>query len=266
MVNSRLIKNYLGVSIWEMLKSPIILYIFLVPLCICLDTWNQVPFLLKGRGTMDVYYYLFNSITYGGVFSPYLVPILSVLPYGCSYFVEKSANIRDYIIGRTGKGLYVFNKWLLGILGGAVVPWAGVMLFSGILSILVDVCDESSVVEGFGFPYYQALVEGSGMKYVLIVAGLQAMQGIIFTMFTQIVSLYVDNVYSIVVTPLLIKFVVVQTGRVFRIPDEWRIDFWFSARSTIRSDSMTLFACLILTVGISVLSAICCNAKIHKED
>ena len=54
--------NYLKGNLKNMVTIKLLFVVLAVAFCICLDTWNQLPFLWEAeRGSLTVYYYIFNS-------------------------------------------------------------------------------------------------------------------------------------------------------------------------------------------------------------
>lgn len=127
----RKILYYLRGSFRQTISYRTGIIIVAIAFCICLDTWNDLPFLWKGvRSSITVYYYIVNSLEYGGEYVPYLVPMLSVAAYTISYYKENSTGMDVFVIGRLGsRRKYAVSKLITSTISGGVISILGVFSF-----------------------------------------------------------------------------------------------------------------------------------------
>ena len=112
MENKRALPRLFGAEFKRSLTVRFLLVPVGVVLCICLDTWNQIPFMWTSPETMDVYYYWCNSFIFGGFYGIYVVPMLAALPYAVSFCEEYNTNMLRVLLMKAGKKKYCMSKVL----------------------------------------------------------------------------------------------------------------------------------------------------------
>jgi len=147
MENKRALPRLFGAEF----KRSLTVRFFIVPvgvvLCICLDTWNQIPFMWTSPETMDVYYYWCNSFIFGGFYGIYVVPMLAALPYAVSFCEEYNTNMLRVLLMKAGKKKYCMSKVLTTFLSGALSVSAGGITFILLANSFVQLFNRARLPE-----------------------------------------------------------------------------------------------------------------------
>lgn len=242
-------------------KRSLTVKFFLVPvgvvLCICLDTWNQIPFMWTSPETMDVYYYWCNSFIFGGFYGIYVIPMLAALPYAVSFCEEYNTNMLKVLLIKAGKKKYCISKVLMTFLSGALSVSAGGIAFIILANSFVQLFNRARLPETEAFPFYELLLQGNVTGYFTAVIFLLFLTGGLWATVALLVSLYFPNIYVTVASPLILSFLTSRAYLVLKIPAGLRFDLWLQGRSSAGTDWLTLLysvvVVLVLTVGFGVL-------------
>ncbi|OYP21349.1 hypothetical protein CG709_07975, partial [Lachnotalea glycerini] len=199
---------YLSGSFRQSLSYRAGFLIISIAFCVCLDTWNQLPFLWTGaRNSMAIYYYIFNSLTFGGHYVPYLVPMLSVAVYTISYYKESSTGMDAFIIGRLGsRRKYAVSKLIASSISGGVISVMGFLLFIVVANRFQPLYLSEFDMEASGFPYFKALSTGNGVGYFIIIFYLIFINAVLWNTIALLCSAYFKNVYVTIASPLLLSY------------------------------------------------------------
>lgn len=214
-----------------------LVFIIGVAICICLDTWNQIPFLWSEQSTITVYYYLFNSITYGGTYMPYLMPVFAACAYADSYARETSSGMKQYLIGRIGYRGYATGKIVVSTVGGGLVAAAGTIVFCVVAGCFKPLYEWE---EGVNTLYYTQPDSDHGIIYIGILIYVTMLSGMFWSMVSLLCSSYFENIYVTIASPLLCSYLMTRIYIHLGIPDSYRLDYWLSARAGIGSDEEML--------------------------
>jgi hypothetical protein len=254
---------YLSGSFRQTLSYRTLIIIIAIAFCICLDTWNQLPFLWTGdRNSIAVYYYIFNSLTFGGQYVPYLVPMLSVAVYTISYYKENSTEMDAFIIGRLGsRRKYAVSKLITSSISGGVISVMGFLLFILAANRFQPLYTSEFDMEASGFPYFRVLSSGNGVGYFLIIFYLTFLSAVLWNTIALLCSAYFKNLYVTIASPLLLAYFLSRIYTYLQIPDELRMDFWLSARIVYVSDKITL---MLSTLSVLLIVGICSWFFIRK--
>lgn len=259
----RKILYYLSGSFHQILSHRTGILIVAIAFCICLDTWSQLPFLWTGdRNSITVYYYIFNSLTFGGQYVPYLVPMLSVAVYTISYYKESSTGMDAFIIGRLGsRRKYAVSKLVTASLSGGVISVLGFLLFIVAANQFQPLYINEYDMEASGFPYFKALSTGNGVDYFIIILYLVFLNTVLWNTIALLCSAYFKNVYVTIASPLLLSYFLNRIYTYLQTPGELRMDFWLSARIVYVSDKVTL---MLSTLSVLFIVGICSWVFIRK--
>ncbi len=254
--------HYIKSCFGQAFSLKLVMLIVAVAFCICLDTWNQIPYLWSGQASIDVYYYLFNSITYGGTYMPYLMPVLAATVYAVSYSKESSCGIRDYVIGRLGYGRYAFSKAFVSIVCGGITAALGVLFFCVYANYFQPIYIYE---EGVNVLYYTQPSTENGIWYIVILIYLTMLSGMLWSMVALLVSAYFENIYVTIASPLLISYMLARVYVLLGIDGKYRLDYWLSGRAGIGTDEESLCVITIFTIGLIVFLAILFYRKMKMQ-
>ncbi|GAA4654309.1 hypothetical protein GCM10023142_14470 [Anaerocolumna aminovalerica] len=258
--------NYILGSIKQVINIRIIFIILGIFLCICLDTWNQIPFLWAAKdSTIDVRYYWFNSYSYGGVYSSCFMPMLASAVYATSYCKEHLSKMDSLIIGRIGCIKYGISKIIVNSLSSGIAVFLGGGLFVFIASFFKPLYNTNSDMEAMGFPYFDYLNKGNGFLYFIIVLYLAFLVGILWSTIALTVSVFITNSYIVIATPFLLSFFLSRVYVLFQTPYNLRLDYLLSGLSIYRSDKMTLLFCTFAILIIVIICSIIFYKKVERS-
>lgn len=229
-----------------------------IVICLCFDSWETLkatinnPLIYGEYATICVLYFYFNAISFGGVFSHYMLAILAALPFAANYSMEQQNGAVVYRILRSGRRNYCVTKILVSAISGGLAVCAGCLTFILALSIYLPLTTPQKVLELSGFPYGGALA-GSGIGYFVIALYLAFLRGALYATVGMCVSAFLPNPYIAVCAPMIFEFFLVECGRLFRLPAGLRLDLVLSARGTLFSDSATLIIVTVVVLSIITL-------------
>lgn len=244
------------------LKVPFILAILGVTLGYVFDNWMDLqisinnPLINNDESPICVLYYVYNSFSFGGVFTAYFSIIMAAIPFAANYCSEQDGGLSIYKISRCGCRAYVRSKFLVTSALGGMTVFLGCLLFMVILGTYLPIITLEKLHESQGIPFYHALTVGNGALYLVIILYISFLGGALWGSVGLWISGYFTSSYVAVCAPFLVRFVFVQVARILQLPDELRLDRMLSARVTILSDFVTL---ILTTAIVIVLILLCCH-------
>lgn len=248
--------NYLKGNITKMITIKLLFVILAVAFCICLDTWNQIPFLWQTeRGNLTVYYYIFNSFTYGGQYVPYVIPVLSTLIGTTEYCVEHICDMEKFIVARLeSRSAYAIVKIITSLLGAVFVVVGGMSLFIVVAYMFQPLYSDDFNMEVVGLPYSSFLINNKEITYFIIILYLAALSTILWNMIALLCSAYFQNKYITIISPMLFSYFLNRVLNLLQIPLEYRLDYWLYARYNCGGDAHTL---VYVTIAVIAISCFC---------
>ena len=237
-------------------------FIWLLPLCfaalIVMDAVDMVPEAIKGYN-MDIWYFYFQSLSFGGLYGPYLGPMLCALPYACALAEERLSGAYYFSLPRAGRTPYFLSKYLCAMLSGAVIYSLGIVLLTvlGRLLGLPYILDED--YEGMEDFYYFDLFAQGGWRYFLVAAWYAFLSGGLYGGFAALVSTRTTQIGVVVVAPMVLTFVEIRLCQLLVIVNEYRLSRWLVMRTappglnTTQSILLITAVCLALSVLIGLV-------------
>ncbi len=234
-----------------------------VSMCICLDTWNQIPFLWSEQSTITAYYYLFNSITYGGTYMPYLMPVFAACAYAVSYVKETSGGMKPYLVGRIGYGGYAAGKIVVSTVSGGLTAAMGIIVFCVVVGYFKPLYEWE---EGVNALYYSQPDSAHGIIYIGILIYLTMLSGMLWSMVSLFCSSYFENIYIAIASPLLCSYLLTRIYVYLDIPNAYRLDYWLSGRDGVGSDKELLIWTTCRVLLIIMIMAFLFYRRIKKRE
>lgn len=222
--------------------------------CLCFDSLETLkmtinnPLIFQENSVICVQYFYFNAVSFGGVFSNYFMAIFAALPFAASYSIEQQYGVLNYKIARSSKKSYFASKIIVAALIGGSVVLIGSIVFILILSTYLPLTTPAKIYEMTGLPYSNALTVGNGLSYFAIVLYLAFLTGVLWSSVGMCISAFLPNPYVAVCSPMIFQFLLVELGRLLRLPNSLRMDMLLCARGTIYSDTITPIATTVLIV------------------
>ena len=228
------------------LGFPSVLSVLGVVLSFCFDNFESLrgcwrnPYIYRENSVNCVVYYVFNSFSFGGVFSQYFCPMLAAVPLACSYCVEKQGRLLIYKVTRCGRIAYTRSKFLsASLLGGGALA-LGTLLFMLVLGSFLPVVTPQKLLESDWIPYFDALNTGNGTAYLGIILYIVFLNGCLWSSVGLCASAFFPNRYVALSAPLVAQFLLMELERMLKLPGEFRLCLLMSARTRLYSDGVTL--------------------------
>lgn len=254
MEDKKVFLNLLLADFKRALSIPLLEAVILVMLCLALDSWGDLNFIITSPKKIDVCYYYFNSVSFGGTYSGYLLPMLAALPFAASYCMEERSNMINFIIARSDKRRYCLSKLLVSAVSGGLALALGSFLFILLLSFRLPLITDAKLLEMTGFPLYNLLAKGTGVWYFAAAIYLAFLRGFLCASTAIAVSSYFTNKYVTIASPFILSFLLVRAYNLLRVPGNFRLDYWLKERAGFGSDSENL---LVTSAVVLAIAAIC---------
>ena len=221
--------------------------------CIPFDSIDVYRAAIEYHGATDLQYFWLNSVIYGGIFGAYFMLILAAIPFSDQFCREYQGGTWRYLIARSGRIKYTLRHFSITFLGSGLVAAGGGLIFLVFSSLYCSLFDENRYIEVVVFPY-TALLKDSAVLYFVVMLYLLFLSAGISACIALAFSVFVPQRYLVYLMPFIFKFFLTRACTLFRIPIEWRIDFWMSARSGPFGVTGNL---LLTTSSIILLFVIC---------
>lgn len=241
------------------LKRPFLLAVFGVVLGFCFDNWQDLrnsinnPLISGENPPICVMYYFFNSFSFGGVFSEYFAAIMAAIPFAANYCHETEGGVSIYKISRCGRCAYVRSKFLVASMLGGLTLSLGGLIFILVLATYLPLVTPEQIFETSWLPFSRALSIGNGAPYFVIVLCISFLGGALWGSVGLCASAYFPSVYVAVCAPFIFRFVLVQIGRLLKLPSGLRLDQLLEARGIIYSDRVTFIVTTALVLALIFL-------------
>lgn len=210
--------------------------------------------LIYGEGSVTcIMYYFFNSFSFGGVFTEYFAAIMAAIPFSTNYCQEVKGGMSIYKVSRCGSRAYTRSKFLVASTLGGLTLFLGGLFFCLYLGTYLPIVTPGKLVESEWIPFYNALATGNGVSYLAIVLYISFLGGALWGSIGLCASAYFPNSYVGVCAPFIVRFVLVEIGRLLKLPNGLRLDRLLAARGTIYSDSVTLVVTTTAVLGLIYL-------------
>lgn len=230
------------------LPGRTLLAAILTALAIPLDN----PEVVQNIGTSScpsIYYFLFYSISFGGLFSIYFIPIFCALPAGTGFAEDCLHGFLPYVAARGGKRSYLMSKYVSSVLLGGLAMSGGVAL---LIAALSTCCPPIYAHQIYGIDLY---MQGVTPDYMLPYYGYSIyyafLNGCLYGGVAMCVSAYIRSIYFTLASPFMAAFLIVQGQRALHIPNECRFDMWLRMRTVVHSNAATMLlsaGCVLLLV------------------
>lgn len=251
------------------LKVPFLLAILGVTLGYVFDNWLDLqisinnPIIYSDDSPICILYYVYNSFSFGGVFTAYFSITMAAVPFAANYCSEHDGGLSIYKISRCGCRTYVRSKFLVTSILGGMTTFLGCLLFMLLLGTYLPIVTLEKMRESQGIPFFHALTIGGGTLYLAIILYISFLGGALWGSVGLWISGYFTSNYVAVCAPFLVRFVFVQIARILELPDALRLDRMLSARVTVFSDSVTL---ILTTAIVLALILLCCHLFSQKVE
>lgn len=242
--------NLVGQDVRRSLSPRLLLTILLIAFSVLLDNLDAVRFVGDSSGP-SVYYFLFFSISFGGLFGRYFLAMLCALPFATGFLTEYDNYFLPYAVVRSNKRAYLASKFAIGSLSGGVAAALGLALLIATLSIWCP----PIVVEEFDPTWYymRSVTLSNGMPYYLYSVYYAFLIGCLWAGIAVCISAYIRSIYFTVAAPFVASFMLSHSLKLLRIPNEYRIDMWLNMRTIINSEGVTMGVSAIFVVVILAL-------------
>lgn len=243
----------------------------LVSFCVGIDSgsslWSSLMYqpAPSNDSILCVHYFYFNSISFGGVFSNYLIPMLSTVPYALLFCLEHNNNLWIYKLYRSGSRRYCLKMISAASISGGIVVTMGHMLFLIVLAQSFPLITEAKLNESTWIPYYSLLSNGNGILYFVICLNHAFLSGALYGALGMCISAFYPDIRVTFCAPMFIRFLLVQIEKFLGLPDILRIDRYLNCRTSIHPEWLSLFFSNIVTIGIILYCLSVYKSRIKKR-
>ena len=164
-MSNKTFRSTLAADFKRSLRLPMLFAVLAVIIGFIFDNYNDLKLLAfeQGRENLSVFYYHFNSVSFGGMFSTYLFALIAALPFAAEYAAERQSGVALYLVSRSGVKNYGISKMLTAAIAGGLALCLGSIIFVAVLSTQLPLVRPSDLVEHAGLPYDSLLASGTGM-------------------------------------------------------------------------------------------------------
>ncbi len=247
--------NLFKMDLKRAFSAKFFLLTLLFPICIFFDNLSDLIYLDKEL--VSTFYFFFQSVVFGGVFSMYLMNMLCVLPYAMC--VQKEINNRYalYNITRVQKEKYLVYKYISGVISGGCLHFLGVFLFFLVGNTFLSPITTNEFLSMQTFPYISFLTRNNIYGYAWIAGYFAFLQGVLLCSVSMAVSVKTKSTASVFLCPLITLFLLVQIPIALHIPGEYRLILWLNMYSICNnSEIQTMvytFLVVLVTAGLCML-------------
>ena len=210
-------------------------FIWLLPLClmvlIIMDSADIASDMLKGYTTESIWYFYFQSFSFGGLYGPYLGPMLCTLPYAGALAVERRTGAYRSSLPRAGRTPYFLSKYLCAVFSGAVVYSLGIIclvLLGRLAGLPYILEDEIQGMENF---CYFTLLQTAAWRYYLVAAWYAFLSGGLYGGIAALVATRTTQIGVVVVAPMVFVFIEIRLCQLLYIYDQYRLARWLVMRT-----------------------------------
>lgn len=264
MENNKKLFRLLKTGFKTALKEGFLVVVIGVVICICLDTWDQIPFLWTANEAVDVFYYWFNAFSFGGFYSVFVISMLACVPYAARFCEEYNGNILRTLVSKTNTKTYCIAQGIITAVSGGLSLAAGGTVFVYGASFFTELVNKNKLNEYNGLPYYKYIQESSGIKYFLAVIFLLYLAGMLWSSIALLVSGYIRNRYVVFVAPLIVSFFLTRLNVLLKLPDYMCLNLLLQGRSMIGTEVNTLFITAIIVIFIVIVINILFYKKVER--
>lgn len=229
-----------------------------VPLLILMDSPEDFIVGIVHQST-SVHYHFFHSVSYGGLFGPYLIPMLCALPYAASLCDERTTGAWRSSLSRGSRRSYFLSRFLVATLSGALLYGLGMSLFFALTSLVLPFFQPEDLEFFEDFFYGSAALRHPGL-FAGIAIVYAFFSGAIYAAFAAAVSAFTTSRSAVVASPFVLTFSWVRLDVLTSTPLKSRPMVWLSMRSTIDgqigTEWLTFLACAGFTLLFVLLAGI----------
>lgn len=254
-MSNKTFRNTLAADFKRALRLPMLFAVLAVIIGFIFDNYNDLKLLAfeQGRKNLSVFYYHFNSVSFGGMFSTYLFSLIAALPFAAEYAAERQSGMALYLVSRSGVKNYGISKMLTAAIAGGLALCLGSMIFVAVLSTQLQLVRPSDLVEHAGLPYYSLLSSGDGIQYFFAAWYLLFLTGALWASAAMCVSAFAQDRYVVIASP-------VQFARLLRIPNAVRLDMLLIGRAQWGSEIVSLLlAGTVIALLVTGLTLVFCR-------
>lgn len=232
--------------------------IWLMPLCFAaLIIMDSIDIAIELDMIPDIstWYFYFQSLSFGGLYGPYLGPMLCALPYAGALAAERRTGLVRSSVPRAERTPYLLSKYLWAVLSGALVYALGIVCLVIFCRLMGLPYIHPSDIEGMqGFCYFD-LFDYAPWRYYLVAVWYAFLSGGLYAGIAALVATRTTQSGVVAVTPLVTTFLVIRLCQLIGVPMEYRLDRWLVMRMMPPNlnDIQSLLLITAICLGLSVL-------------
>lgn len=220
----------------------------LIPVLIIMDNFSDFQRHLPDRSG-SVWYFYFQSVSFGGVYGRYLLAMTCALPYAAAFLVEHEEQILPSVISRAGARSYFASKFAVSAFAGGLVNLLGqLILFLGLAAVF-PLFDSNDLMYLDGSAYYGLMV-GRPALYYGVALYFAFLNGALFSGLATWASSFLKSRYTVLAVPAIALFVIIQINRVLQLPIDWQLNQLMVMRVVLKDELTTIAVSTAATAAI----------------
>lgn len=248
--------DFLKITIRRALGIRFFCSILLITFVLFLDTEPSVRSVLLGKYLpqehQSIAYYLGNTLRYGVNYKLFLV--FMTMGYAVDIPLDWKHKVVPAVVQKLGVNGYSRIQIGVAALSGGLAVVGGFLIYLVVLRTKLPVIASGEGMAQMneflmGMPYHRGISPEDIRFFIVCMTAILFLSGVVGTAIAASLSVYLNNVYIVLVTPYLLLRVYIECANVFRIPEELRMDRWFAGM--IQPFSIPM--CLIILSAVSLI-------------
>lgn len=193
------------------------------------------------------------DIIYFGIYIS-LIFVFSGLAFGTQFYREWNSGIVPQMVCRWGIKKYTFAYSCLASMSGGIISVGGFLLYIVYMAYHMPILNPALIEDHKNLGLYVYAMEGSGMRYVFIMAFLMFVLGAFIGIVVLCLSTVLDNRYVLMLMPYILYRMYVEIAKVLDVPRNYRIDYYLFGRIDIEDSYGGTVIILLGIFGVLIIT------------
>ncbi len=252
--------DFIRVTVKRAFHIRFFLSFFLICLAFFLDTEVSMRQIMLGKypptGTEGIVLYLEYVLLYGTNYKLFL--IFMTLGYGTSFPADYKCGMVHGFVSRMGIKTYARIQIGISALSGGLAVAGGFLLYFFWMRMFIPVIPEHFRETGMydwleAMPYYGDLTQENARLFVVYMLLILFLSGVTWTALAAGFSVYLNHTYLVMIFPYFLSRMYIEAAKMLRLPDEIRIDRWFTGLTQPFPIPVCLGLLLVFCVFICII-------------
>lgn len=243
------VKIFFGVFFWLGVLGVFMVFLLDANLPIFFDTYTWSVLQESSDAIMTV-----ADIIYFGIYIS-LVFVFAGLAFGTQFYREWSSGVVPQVVCKWGIKKYTIVYSCMAAMSGGSILAVGFLLYISYMANHMSILNPALLEQHKNLEIYVYAMEGSGLKYIFIMAFLLFVLGAFIAIIFLCLSTVLDNRYVLMLMPYILYKTYVEIVKVLNIPGKFRIDYYLFGRIDIGDscrDTVVILLCaffILIIVG-----------------